>query len=77
MNTHKHARLTYVRRIEMVRALTMDGLSTAEVTAAFAVTAPTVRKWMARYRRAAKLRWLTPLPGLEDRQEPSIRPGRC
>ena len=49
MNSHKHARLTYVRRLEMVRELTVEGLSTAEVAARFAVTAPTVRKWLGRY----------------------------
>lgn len=49
MNRHKHARLTYVRRLEMVRELTVKGLSTAEVAARFAVTAPTVRKWLGRY----------------------------
>lgn len=38
MNTHKHARLTYVRRIELVRALTVDGLSTSEAAVLFAVT---------------------------------------
>ena len=30
MNSHKHARLTYVRRMEMVRELSVDGLSAAE-----------------------------------------------
>ena len=49
MNSHKHARLTYVRRMEMVRELSVDGLSTAEVASRFAVTAATVRKWLGRY----------------------------
>ena len=49
MNTHKHARLTYVRRIELVRALTVDGLSTSEAAALFAVTPATVREWLGRY----------------------------
>jgi len=49
MNSHKHARLTYIRRIELVRALTVDGLSTSEVATLFAVTPATVRKWLGRY----------------------------
>ena len=49
MNSHKHARLTYVRRMEMVRELTVDGLSTSEVAKRFAVTPPTARKWLGRY----------------------------
>jgi transposase InsO family protein len=49
MNTHKHARLTYVRRIELARALTVEGLSTSEVASQFAVTPATVRKWLGRY----------------------------
>ena len=49
MNSHKHARLTYARRIEMVRELTVEGLSTPDVAARFAVTPPTVRKWLGRY----------------------------
>ncbi len=49
MNTHKHARLTYVRRIELARALTVDGLSTSEAASQFAVTPATVRKWLGRY----------------------------
>ena len=49
MNSHKHARLTYVRRMEMVRELTVDGLSTSQVASRFAVTPATVRKWLGRY----------------------------
>ena len=49
MNSHKHDRLTFDRRMEMVRELTVDGLSTSEVASRFAVTLATVRKWLGRY----------------------------
>ena len=49
MNTHKHARLTFARRLEMVKQMTEDGLGTAEAAARHGVTPPTVRKWLGRY----------------------------
>ena len=49
MNTHKHARLTFARRLEMVKELTDGGLSTTEAAVKNGVTAPTVRKWLGRY----------------------------
>jgi len=49
MNTHKHARLTFARRIEMVKDLTEGGLSTTEAALKHGVTAPTVRKWLGRF----------------------------
>ena len=49
MNTHKNARLTYARRMEMVKDITERGFSCGEAAAAHAVTAPTARKWLGRY----------------------------
>lgn len=49
MNTHKHARLTFARRLQMVKQLTEGGFSTAQAATDHGVTAPTVRKWLGRY----------------------------
>ena len=49
MNTHKHARLTYARRLQMVKQMTEEGLSGCEAAGAHGVTAPTARKWLGRY----------------------------
>jgi transposase InsO family protein len=49
MNTHKHARLTFARRLEMVQQMTLQGLDAVGAAAAQGVTAPTARKWLGRY----------------------------
>lgn len=49
MNTHKHARLTFARRIEMVKQMTLEGLDAGQAAAAQGVTAQTARKWLGRY----------------------------
>jgi len=49
MNTHKNARLTYLRRLEMVQDITERGLSPAEAGDRHGVSAVTARKWHARY----------------------------
>ena len=49
MNTHKNARLTYLRRLEMVHDLTEGGLSSSEAAAKQGVSAVTARKWLGRY----------------------------
>jgi len=49
MNTHKNARLTYLRRLEMVQDITMRGRSAAEAAQAHGVSAVTARKWLGRY----------------------------
>ena len=49
MNSHKHARLTYARRLEMVRQMTEQGLGAIEAALAHGVTPPTARKWLGRY----------------------------
>ena len=54
MNSHKHARLTYARRLEMVRQMTEWGWSASEAGAAHGVTAATARKWLGRYLAAGE-----------------------
>ena len=49
MNTHKNARLTYARRLEMVLQMTQAGLSPYGAAACHGVSAPTARKWLGRY----------------------------
>jgi len=49
MNTHKNARLTFVRRIEMVRSIAERGLTPAEAAAEAGVSPPTARKWLGRF----------------------------
>jgi transposase InsO family protein len=49
MNTHKNARLTYARRMELVEDITEHRLSCCAAAAAHGVTAPTARKWLGRY----------------------------
>jgi transposase-like protein len=49
MNTHKHARLTFARRIEMVKQMTLQGVDAVRATAVHGVIAPTARKWLGRY----------------------------
>ena len=49
MNTHKHARLTFARRLEMVQQMTLQGLSAVQAAAVQGVTPPTARKWLGRY----------------------------
>ena len=49
MNSHKHARLTYARRLEMVRQMIEQGLSAGEAALAHGVTPPTARRWVGRY----------------------------
>src|SRR5438046_2136318 len=49
MNTHKNARLTFLRRLEMVQDMTERGLSPAEAGDKPGVSAVTARKWHGRY----------------------------
>ena len=48
MNTHKHARLTFVRRLEMVHEM-VAGVSAGRAAVTHGVTAATARKWLGRY----------------------------
>lgn len=49
MNTHKHARLTYLRRLEMVKDITERSVSAAQAGRQHGVSAVTARKWLSRY----------------------------
>ena len=49
MNSHKHARLTYARRIEMVREVVIEGVSVPLAASRHGVTPPTGRKWLGRF----------------------------
>ena len=49
MNIHKNARLTFLRRLEMVRDITQRGLVASEAAAKHGVSAVTARKWHSRY----------------------------
>ena len=49
MNHHKNARLTFARRLEMVRDMTENALTPADAAAAAGVSAPTARKWLGRF----------------------------
>ena len=49
MNAHKSARLTYLRRIEMVREITEDSIGVSQAARRAGVTAATARKWLGRY----------------------------
>lgn len=49
MNTHKNARLTFVRRLELVEAVINAKVPLAQAAASQQVSLPTARKWMGRY----------------------------
>jgi transposase InsO family protein len=49
MNVHKNARLTFARRLEMVRNIVERVLRPARAAAQAGVSEPTVRKWLGRY----------------------------
>ncbi|TNW54283.1 leucine zipper domain-containing protein, partial [Acinetobacter baumannii] len=49
MNSHKNARLTFLRRLEMVEDITQRGLSASDAAVAHGVSAVTARKWLARF----------------------------
>ena len=49
MNIHKNARLTLVRRLEMVKDVTERKSTLSAVAAGQGVSVPTVRKWVSRY----------------------------
>jgi transposase InsO family protein len=49
MNIHKNARLTLVRRVEMVRDIVERDLTVTAAAERHQVSVPTVRKWLGRY----------------------------
>jgi len=63
MNIHKNARLTYARRLEMVRSIVEQETSQVHAAALNGVSVPTVRKWLVRYLAQGEA-------GLVDRRSP-------
>lgn len=49
MNIHKNARLTVVRRLELVRDIISHGFTPCAAAAVHGVSSPTARKWLGRY----------------------------
>jgi transposase InsO family protein len=49
MNIHKNARLTVVRRLELVRDIIHNGFTPCAAAAVHGVSAPSARKWLGRY----------------------------
>ncbi len=49
MDAHKNARLTYLRRIEMVHEITEQAVGVSQAARRAGVTAATTRKWLGRY----------------------------
>ena len=66
MNTHKNARLTYARRMQLVRSILDQDLDPALAAAEQGVSVPTAKKWLGRFLAEGEA-------GLVDR---SSRPGR-
>lgn len=60
MNTHKNARLTFARRVELVERAAIPECNQSELAREFGVSRHTVRKWLHRYRAEG-------LDGLRDR----------
>jgi transposase InsO family protein len=76
MNIHKNARLTFARRIEMVRSIVERGLTPTEAAAEVGVSPPTGRKWLGRFlaEGEAGLRDRSSRPRVSPR---SIAPGKA
>ena len=49
MNIHKNARLTVVRRFELVRDIIDQGFTPCTAAAVHGVSGPSARKWLGRY----------------------------
>lgn len=49
MNIHKNARLTFIRRVEMIEVVLQGGLPTAQAAQLYGVSTVTVRKWVGRF----------------------------
>ena len=68
MNTHKNARLTFARRIELVRDMTLRQLPSSVAGPAHGVSATTASKWLGRFLAAGE-------SGLADRSSrPRVSP---
>ena len=60
MNIHKNARLTFIRRVEMVEDVLKSHFPDSQAAQLYGVSAATVRKWVGRFLAEGK-------PGLVDR----------
>ena len=60
MNTHKNARLTYARRLELARCAVQPQADQSVLARMFGVSRQTVRKWLQRYQTEGRA-------GLSDR----------
>jgi transposase InsO family protein len=49
MNIHKNARLTFIRRVEMVEDVLHGGMPAAQAAQLYGVSSATVRKWVGRF----------------------------
>src|SRR5690606_21473981 len=49
MNVHKNARLTFVRRLEMVQDILRRHVGETQAARSHGVTLPTAKKWLGRY----------------------------
>jgi transposase-like protein len=49
MNSHKNARLTLTRRLELVHMIVNRGVRRAAAAREAGVSEPTARKWLGRY----------------------------
>ena len=76
MNIHKNARLTFARRLEMVRDMLHKGFTPCVASAMHGVTEPTARKWLGRYlgEGEAGLRDRSSRPKLSPRKS---KPGKA
>lgn len=70
MNTHKNARLSYARRVELVRRASKPPANQSDLAREFNVSRHTVRKWLRRYQEEGDV-------GLADRSSrPAFSPTR-
>lgn len=70
MNTHKNARLSYARRVELVRRASKPRANQSDLAREFNVSRQTVRKWLRRYQAEGDA-------GLADRSSrPATSPTR-
>lgn len=68
MNIHKNARLTFIRRVEMVEDVLKSRLPASQVAQHFGVSPCTVRKWVGRFLAEG-------VAGLTDRSsKPAVSP---
>lgn len=70
MNVHKNARLTFVRRLEMVKSIVAQGLTLTKAASLAGVSERTAGKWLGRYlaRGEAGLHDLSSRPKHSPRQ---------